>query len=723
MFHPQIVAEKKSLLETRTKRKIKEYSVEEAINWYDHFKNLTRSDGKNQYYARNPADKPADFKYTQDEADFITNEKYMCSISFMYWFFRYFFIKDPANKIRRPDVLHAQMVFMDILADLDLRRLPIKIFLLKARQLGMSTIVEAIILWIAIFIKGSHCVVSSAKEDRTEQMCGMVWLGLEMLPLWMQPKLTRDNVKQGPAFGEINSDILLQHDPRGDTPVAAHMSECPYYADPEETIEASLLNAMHENRRTFIVLEGTARKKGDWWHNRWLKEREGEKDGRNDFTCLFLPWYVGHDKYPTLDWLRNHPIPDGWKPLQETVKQAMEANLYVATTPLLRKHMGENWEMPREQMWCWEHRYGIARRKDSAYKKFLAEFASDERSCFQSKRWSVFAQDVLDELEKNKADKIQFYAFAGDGIDKKFHLTDYQSMSARRVDVTWRSIDERVWNWKLIPLRERPKEKHNDFYLQVFEHPQRGYDYVIGIDIGSGIGQNRTVYSVLKIGKKDEPAKEVALLCTAHMLSPETPGFANCLGAYYGQFMPGGEAKIAPEVQISVGDFISDQLATVGYVNLYYMDRFDVRRPPGWKPQRRGWVTTGWSRQYFMENLEHAIKTGWLEVNSAELISEIENTEGEESDTGKMKYDHASGETNDIYTAIGIAYTVGYAHAIIVDRIKGNLKPKRKSAKVDEPEKKETGMALLMRTMQMEDRNEFPGARDEAEGDPLRYIY
>lgn len=710
-------------MEAKTKRKITEYPVETCIRWYDHFKSLERSDGKNLYYARNPEDKPQDFKYTQEEARFIENEKYICSISFVYWFYRYFFIKDASNKIRRPEILAAQRIFLDILADLDLRRLPIKILNLKARQLGMSTLVEAIILWIAVFIKGSHCVVSSAQDDKTEKMCGMIWLGLEMMPLWMQPKLTRNNVKQGPAFGEINSDILLQHDPRGDTPVAAHMSECPYLVDPEETIEASLLNAMHENKRTFVVLEGTARRKGDWWHNRWLKEREGEKDGRNDFTCLFLPWYVGHDKYPTLDWLRNHPIPENWKPLKETIKQAADANLYVATTPLLRKHMGANWKMPLEQMWCWEHRYNIAKRKDSSYKKFLAEFASDERSCFQSKRWSVFSQAELEEIAKSKADKIQFYAFAGDGIDHRFHLTDYQSHSLPRIDIQWMSMDDRVWNWKLIPLRERPKEKNLDFYLQICEHPKPGYTYVIGIDVGSGIGQNRTVYFVNKVGKGDEPDKPVALLCTANMLSPETPGFANCLGAYYGQFMPEREAKIAPEVQISVGDFISDQLAAVGYVNLYYMDRFDIRRPPGWKPQRRGWVTTGWSRQYMMENLEHAVKTGWLEASFQEFIDELENTEGEESESGKMKYDHASGENNDIYCAAGIAYTVSHAHEAIIARIKGNLKPKKKEEKTEDKTEKDSGATLLARRFQMEDHSKFPNAGDESEGDPLSYVY
>ncbi len=729
MFHPLKIAAKIKAIEEAKKIKLVENSIEDCVVMYEHFKSMEDYSSNKPHYCRK-GETPQQFKFTTKEAQWIENEMYMCSCSFPYWYYRYFFIHNKAKGgvIQRPDVLVAQLVYIAILANLDLLGKAILLLILKGRQLGISTINEAIILWMAIFIKGCHTVIASAEEDKTEEMANMVWVGLEYLPLFMQPVLTRDDRKLGPEFGEIHSDILLQHGSkakgisRGDTPVACHLSEVAYYPNPIETIESSLIRAMHENPKTFLALESTAKKKGDWFHKTWLKNRKGEDTGYNRFVCLFLPWYVGHDKYPTKDWLLGHPIPKNWKPMKETLKQAADAKLYVATTPILKKFMGE-WEMPIEQMWYWEFSYVEAREGgDETLKSFLAELASDERSCFQSKRWSVFSHDILTELEENKAKKIQYYAFAGDGIDQRFALEDFQSHSARRIDVSWQSIDGRSWHWKLIPLKEKPEDPTLDFFLQVVEHPKPGYKYSIGIDISSGQGQDRTVYFVNRT-KEGEPDKCVCLFASAWILSPETPGFANCLGIYYGMYMPGGEALIAPEVQKAVGDFISGQLSKLGYINFYYMEREDIRRPAGFKPTRRGWVTTGWSQQYMMEAFEHAIKTGWIEIPFEDVITEIENLESFETDAGKVVYDHATGEKNDCYVAGGIAYVVSHSRETIIERMKSNLKPKKKSKEENDGAIKDSGVILMARRLQLEDKRDFPNAGGEGDGDPLAYVY
>jgi hypothetical protein len=731
MFHPEIVKKKIAAIETKTKTKLIEYPLEYSIRMYEHFQSLTRTDGKRTYYARGVHDKPEEFKYTQEEAEFIRNELYICACSFEYWFFRYFFIKDKANVIRRPDVLFAQQIFLKILARLDFLHLPIKLLILKARQLGMSTIVEAVILWIALHRKGSKCLIASAQEDKSTAMSNMVWIALERLPMWMAPVLTRDDRKAGPEFGHIDTEIAIQHGSmtkgigRGETPVAVHLSELPFFFDPEETVEASLLNAIHENDRTFVVLEGTARRKEDWWHERWLKEREGEKDGRNEFICLFLPWYVGRDKYPTPAWMRNHPIPADWHPLKETVKQAADARLYVATTELLKEFLGDGWEMAKEQMWCWEHRYNLAKRKDSTYKKFLAEFASDEKSCFQSKKFSVFTQEVLDRLEESKSKEFTDYAIIGDGVDERFSLKEYQSHGLKKVDVEWRTLDGKNFYWKLIPLKETPRDKTSDFYLRVWEKPKPGYSYTVGIDIASGQGQNRTVFFVNRVGRNGEPDKEVALICSAWIASPETPAFANVLGIWYGTYMEAlepyrPEALIVPEVQLAVGDFISHQLDKLGYGNLYYHRRYDLRRHPGQKDNRRGWVTSGWSKQMMMEAFEHAIKSGWIEINSDELITELGDLESDESDTGKTFYDHSSGGNNDVYMAGGIAYFTSHPEQTIMERKQGNFRPNKKKVKSDDKPERESGLAQMARRFMLEDQNNKDMSEAEEE---IRHVY
>jgi len=715
MFHPQKIREALDAVEAKIGTRLIEYPEFDCARVYEHFQKMQVTDGKKTWYRRRDTDSE-EFKYLPWEVKWIKNEMYVCACSFPYWFFRYFFII-VNGRVQRPDHIPATHIILDILADLDLRTLPILLMILKARQLGISTIIEAVILWIALFRRGSNCVISSAEEEKSEKMSNMVWLGLDNIPLWMKPILTRDDVKKGPAFGNNESEISIQHGSmtkgigRGSTPIAAHLSECPYYFDPVETIESSLIRAMHENPRSFLVLEGTARKRGDWWHQTWLKNRAGELTGYNRFTCVFLPWYVGTDKYPTDDFLRNHPVPDNWLPMRETNRQALDAKLYVSTTPLLKKYLGDNWFMSRDQQWFWEFNYVDAKSgDDKTYKAFLAEMAADERSCFQSKRWSVFSAPVLDKVEEGLSEKYTDYAIVGDGIQEKFWLRELWSHSARRIEIPWISPLGRPFNWRLIPLKATPKEDELQFYLRVWEPIRPGFNYTVGIDIGGGVGQNATVYEVLRVGKdKNDPAVEVAQLWSPLITSPESPPFANALGIYYGQHMtPVPEALICPEVQVSVGDYISFQLAELGYSNFFYMDRYDMKRGPGHRSQRRGFATNAWSRPMMMEALKHGIESEWVIVNSQRTYDELENMEAEELDSGKVKYEHASGENDDCYMALGIAYFCSYDKQTMVERVTNKLKPRKKSDELKESTVElDSTEAMLARHFQKEEADDY----------------
>lgn len=726
MFHPEIIAASVAAIEAQTGVALVERPVADCVRVYDHFSALTRTDGKHSWYQR-VGQSAEEFAFADWEREWIANEMYLCACSFPYFYWRYYFIKTKEGHIKRPDQLIAQLIFLAILAELDLKHLPILLLILKARQLGMSTIIEGIILWIALFRRGCHTVIASAEEDKSIEMSNMVWLGIDYLPLWMKPVLTRDDRKVGPEFGENESDILIQHGAmskgisRGSTPTAAHLSEVAYYPNPIETIESSLIRAMHENPRTFLALESTARRKGDWFHKTWIKNREGEASGYNRFTCLFLPWYVGSDKYPTPDWLRNHPVPAEWRPRRETVKQAADARLYVATTPLLRQHMPPAWEMPREQQWFWEFNYVEASADDETLKSFMAEMAADERSCFTSKRWSVYTQEVLERVRTETSDKYTDYAIIGDGIDIQFHLRDYWSVKAKRVEIQYLSIRDCCLSWKLVPLRETPREPELQCYLRVWEPPRPGYRYTIGIDVGGGVGQNNTDFEVLRVGRNaDDPDVQVAQLRSPWLNAAQAPPFALALGAWYGQHMsPVPEAYMAPETQISVGDLISSQLANDGYSNFHYMERYDLRKSPGHKSRRRGWATNAWSRPLMEQTLKNAVDLGWLSINSLDTAEELENQEAEETDSGKTKFDHAKGETDDSLIALGIAVFVSHDEETRTERLQRKITPKRKGDLDAKPPELDTSEAMLARHFQREEQWDM----EQGDEERSRYVY
>lgn len=718
-FHPKAIAKNIELVEDETGFKTKESTVDEAIEITEHFAGITQRLGKKVVFKR-PNETPEEFQFTEQEIWTITNELYLCACSFPYWFYRYFYISDKSGTIGLPEELVAQKIMLDIMSDADLMHLPILVMNLKARQLGISTFHIGVILWLAIFRRGSHNVLASAEEEKSMELAQKAWLALENLPLWMRHVLTREDSKVGPEFGEINSDILIQHGSqkkgisRGSTPIAALISEVPYYFDPVETIESSLLRAMHENPRTYLILEGTARKRGDWYHETWLQNREGEDTGYNRFICLFLPWYVGRDKYPTEDWVKNHPVPDNWIPLKQTTKQAADAKLYVRTTPLLRKYLGENWEMPVEQQWYWEFQYRDACRSDATLKSFMAEMASDERSAFQSKKWSVYRQEILDRLEDQASKKYVDYAMIGDGIDAKFSLREFWSPGARRIDIGFVSFQGKNFNWKLVPLKRTPEDENLNFFLRVWEPPKPGYQYAVGIDVSGGVGQDNSAFEVIRKGKGEEPDVQVAQLYTPWISSAEAPPFAMLLGVWYGQHMsPVPQALMCPEVQCAVGDIISHQLDVLGYQNFFYMERMDVKRRPGQKSQRRGWAsTTTWARQAMLETFKLHVESGWIVINSERTLEEMSNQEAEETDSGKTKYDHASGQHDDSIFGVGIGFFCLHFDDTLMEKLEGGAMRRRgtpkKIADTQEPEVSSlSSEALLARRFQFDEIDEL----------------
>lgn len=733
MLHPKIVAKKIALVEAKYRIKLIRHTVEECIKANEHFDKLTIKESAKKWIKCRPKETPEQFQYQPWEKDWIQNELLLCQCDFRYWFYRYFHLKNKENIVLLPDPLVAQEIFLDIISILDLLQLPILLMILKARQLGISTVVEAIIVWISLFRKDSRCVIASAEEEKSIQLSNMVWDALEHLPVWMYPVLTRDDTKIGPAFSN-GSEVILQHGSqtkgiaRGNTPVAAHVSEAAYYPNPVSSIESSLFRAMHENKRTFLPLESTANKKGDWWHKFWLQNRRGEDTGYNRFTCIFLPWYVGHDKYPTKDFLRNHPIPKDWQPMKETIKQAADAKLYVHTAYFLvagRKiplshYLGANWEMPREQMWWYEFNYVEASRDDQSFKSFLAECAADERSCFQSKKHSVYSYELLDRVEDQvNAAKYQDYALVGDGIPDKFHLRDFWSTTGRRIDIAWISpVDGRNYNWRLIPLKSTPADEEEQLccYIRIWQHPKAGYDYGIGVDISGGVGEDYSSIDVVRKGKTVlDPDIQVCQLYCNWICSPDMPPFCLALGIYYGQHMsPLPEALMAPETQVATGDAISHQLAVAGYGNFYYMKRYDQRKQPGSKPNRRGWVTSTWSRQLMLEAERQAVEQGWLIINSVRTLFEMQNWEADEEGEGKAKYEHADGECDDSIFSVGIAYFILHDENTIMERIKGTMKPRKPLPESsDESERVMSGVeSILAHHFQEEDRRELGGNWD-----------
>ena len=726
MFSPIVIKRKIEKLWRAQGIRLIEHPVEYVVRMYDHFSLLEQTDGGAAWYQREAQTKE-EFAYVPKESEFIRNELLMSSISFPYWYYRYFFIKGTDGKLIRPAQQIAQGIFLDVLSELDEKKLPKLILALKGRQLGISTVTEGIELWHSLFRKGSKNVISSAEEEKSIMLSEMIDTGLDMLPLWMKPIIDQDNKKEGKKFGGgLDTSIIIQHGAmskgiaRGTTPTTAHISEVSHYNNPVVSIESSLLKAMHETSDTFLVLESTPKRKDDWFHMTWKYNKEGMKDGRNRFVCVFLPWFCGMDKYPTEAWLRNHPIPRDWQPQRETMEQAAKAALYVATTPLLKKHFSEGWTMSRGQQWFWEFSFTEASRDEASLRAFFSEMAADDETCFVSKNWSVYSRETIERIRQSMSREWTDYAFSGSGIEPRYHLTSYLDPASPVERVQWKTIEEQDRLWTFTPLRQTPESDAESFFLRVWEKPVRGYNYTVGVDPSGGGGRDNASIDVLRVGQNGEPDVQVAQFYCPVISPSELPPFVQAVSLWYGKWMePMPEAYLAPETQVNLGDPITWQLQKEGYTNFHRNRRYDtVDKGP---TNRLGWVTSYTSRQLMLDAQKLAIESGWLHVNSERTLTELEGQEGEETEAGKTRFDHSSSTHDDSIFSLGIAYFVSHDEETLSMRQSGRrpieplkLEPREAPARL-------SGTAL----MQLQFRLAEKAARVEweEEGDSYEFVY
>src|SRR5690606_10408898 len=101
-----------------------------------------------------------------------------------------------------------QMIIWRKLKEMLAAGVPIRIVVLKARQYGISTFMQAFLLWIAMTRQGQHCLIIGQNLDMAGEMFGKAELMWELTPEWVRP--IRDSKTRGKrlSFGGKNRSLL-----------------------------------------------------------------------------------------------------------------------------------------------------------------------------------------------------------------------------------------------------------------------------------------------------------------------------------------------------------------------------------------------------------------------------------------------------------------------------------------------------------------------------------
>lgn len=187
---------------------------------------------------------------------------------------------------------------------------PVRLIILKARQLGFSTLTEGLIFHACATRKNVNALIVAHREDATANLFRMSKLFYDELPAPVKPMLRASNAQE--LVFENPSKLRSEREARpglrsrircataggrgigrSDTLQCVHLSEYAFWpdgADGKASTLAGILQAVPSLPGTMVVIESTANGFEDF-KERW----DAAVAGENDFEPVFFAWFENPD--------------------------------------------------------------------------------------------------------------------------------------------------------------------------------------------------------------------------------------------------------------------------------------------------------------------------------------------------------------------------------------------------------------------------------------------
>ncbi len=167
---------------------------------------------------------------------------------------------------------------------------PVRIMVLKARQLGISTIAEATTFQWNFLFPGTHSLViahESSASRHLYEMSKLMWNQWELRDLFTEAH----NTQRSLGWLETRSQIEIATarnvgSGRSFTYRAVHGSECAFWED-ADALMTGLYQSVPYVPGTLMILESTANGVGNWWYDEWYRAI----DAKSTFIPMFFPWW------------------------------------------------------------------------------------------------------------------------------------------------------------------------------------------------------------------------------------------------------------------------------------------------------------------------------------------------------------------------------------------------------------------------------------------------
>jgi hypothetical protein len=630
-------------------------------------------------------------RMSKAEERFVDNEASMCAASVHYFLTRYYFIKFK-NKIARFTFRQGQWILWQMLCELDRMGVSKMLQILKARQLGISTLAEGIATHHSQFVPGVAAQIGSADGQKTQIMLGMMTLAIDQLPVWLPPTQTRAKVASDRAmleYSRIGSLIMVQPGSmrggmgQGATPTFVHLSEVSQFTAPVEQLDEGLFKALHEDPGLVVLLESTGdptHRSSWWWKQQWIANRDNYWAGGADFLPVFLPWHTTPELYPG-PWLKKHPLPADFVADDDTINHVKRAEAYVRNTPMLAKVMGAEWAMPIEQQWYWQYKH-LDHKRRRVEKSWYRQMPCDDYEALTGENDKVYSEAAIEVMDRTvePMERTPVYMLVGEDIPERREPSPdrvwFGEDAPPRLKTNWMTKKGTKLDWMFVPMLPEPERLFNPLErFLIWKEPEEGYDYSIGCDTGTGVGGDRSVLNVTRHGTDEYPDVQVAEFASDSIPAAEIYVYIAALASLYGKYMvEKPHPKLCIEMKRKFGDLPYHMARQIGFRRWHQwghgFDRKTFKEHDLGKHARIGWFTNEWSRPLLMSAFQYAIENGWYVVKSKWLAEELKEQEQRVMASGKTRVDHESGGHDDRIFGGAQAYWTLHQGDVLIERAK-----------------------------------------------------
>lgn len=166
--------------------------------------------------------------------------------------------------------------------------------------------------------------------------------------------------------------------------------------------------------------------------------------------------------------------------------------------------------------------------------------------------------------------------------------------------------------------------------LLIWEPPRRGKKYTIGVDVSSGMAQDRSVIDVTRVGDLQEGEEQVAQFVTFNIEPLDLAYIVDPIGRFYQSRTDQQPALLAIELNGFGLGMHSEIKRHIGYSNLFIWQVEDAVLDQSRYTTRDGWWTTPRSRALALQRYFRGLKsvdpiTGHpdYKINSPHSIKEL----------------------------------------------------------------------------------------------------